>query len=149
MKRILLVICLFTASGCKEKDTFLCSGEWILANQMTFAPLAKTDYYNEGDRNTVFEFKQDGTFFYEEKKIPKGDSNTWKVDHETIILHWKGMYIDKPGKLDILKLDNNILMVSNEQGEDGKQHIFTFLKENSPYWKNNAPGTNIYTGEKP
>lgn len=110
----------------------LTKNEWILWSMKT---IDSSRYYTEKDDEMEFRFKQDGSFYYAEKGISKGDINTYEIDGKKIKLHWNGVWIDKMNELIIEDIDTDKLFLSNPNSGQLIPPRFYFFKSGSPVFR--------------
>ena len=110
--------------GCKSKTNLLVDGEWVLK---TF----NNKTYTDKDREMVFRFYKDGTFYYEEHGQGQGDYNTWQLKSDTLNLRWEGFYNNRSNVLKISALSEDEMTLINEKADTNPPPEFVFHKYNS------------------
>ena len=127
MKKILFLL-LITSTFfvcCSDNKKLLVDKEWILFSETSSK---RTIRYTADQHPMTFRFNSNGTFFYSEKGIPKGEEtlNTWELSGKKIKLHWYGVWVDQLNELVIDRLEKEWLTLKNENSNDFLKPSFIF-----------------------
>ena len=132
--KIILLLIVVSLLSCSQKSDLLTDRDWILFSESN---IDGTKRYTADQKPMTFRFNLDGTFFYSENGVPKGEEvlNRWELDGNKLTLNWSGVWVNQLNELIVDKLDKDWLYLKNDNSGQLISPSFIFYPKGSPLEK--------------